>query len=71
MAPCWYSQLLYSNLLATSVIIETPTREEAEKNGAGAGNAREVPLPDQAYAIKMAGYWPSSFFAYSMNSQRR
>ena len=25
IAPCWYSQLLYSNLLATSVIIETPT----------------------------------------------
>ena len=24
MAPCWYSRLLYSNLLATSIIIETP-----------------------------------------------
>ena len=23
-APCWYSQLLYSNLLATSIFIETP-----------------------------------------------
>ena len=23
-APCWYSLLLYSNLLATSIIIETP-----------------------------------------------
>ena len=23
-APCWYSQLLYSNLLATSTFIETP-----------------------------------------------
>ena len=23
-APCWYSRLLYSNLLATSIIIETP-----------------------------------------------
>ena len=47
------------------------SREEAEKNGAGAGNAREVPLPDQAFAVKMAGYWPSSFSAYFMNSQRR
>ena len=24
LASCWYSQLLYSNLLATSIIIETP-----------------------------------------------
>ena len=24
MAPCWYSRLLYSKLLATSVIIESP-----------------------------------------------
>ena len=24
-APCWYSRLLYSNLLATSIFIETPT----------------------------------------------
>ena len=24
LAPCWYSGLLYSNLLATSIIIETP-----------------------------------------------
>ena len=22
--PCWYSRVLYSNLLATSIIIETP-----------------------------------------------
>ena len=29
------------------------SREEAEKNGARAGNAREVPLPDQACAVKM------------------
>ena len=24
MAPCWYSQLLYSNLLAAQIFIETP-----------------------------------------------
>ena len=24
MAACWYSRLLYSNLLATSIFIETP-----------------------------------------------
>ena len=24
MAPCWYSRLLFSNLLATSIFIETP-----------------------------------------------
>ena len=24
MTPCWYSRLLYSNLLATSIFIETP-----------------------------------------------
>ena len=37
------------------------SREEAEKNGARAENAREVPLPDQACAVKMDGYWPSFF----------
>ena len=24
MAPCWYNELLFSNLLATSIYIETP-----------------------------------------------
>ena len=24
--PCWYSRVLYSNLLATSIIIETPEK---------------------------------------------
>ena len=32
MAPFWYSQLLYSNLLATSIFIETPAETEILQN---------------------------------------
>ena len=32
MAPFWYSRLLYSNLLATSIFIETPAETEILQN---------------------------------------
>ena len=68
---CWLLQLLLTPYMLKFLQSKNGSREEAEKNGARSGNAREVPLPDQACLVKMGGYWPSSFSAYFMNSQRR